>query len=452
MPLPRVTAKQIRYLALEGGGGKGNAFAGALRALADPRVGEDGQGILRFERYRPVSLKGFSGASAGAITSCMLSCGFDGEEIIAIMRGQNFDDFFDPLRPGYVPAVGRFVEKPKESVNRELLALVSSLCKLQTGIVSMRDLARIFGELGRFELQRFGSIIGGLLAVFPTLAKQLPAAARVIGGNVEAAGLSLVQDFGIFPGEAARRFIHKWVSIGAVRATSPQWMAQIPGWDHVAGDSVEARRQRIHLLSEHWGRDGSKFPINHALSGMTFEEHQRTFGVKLAVTGTELETLKTHVFSANTTPQFLVEDAVRISMSLPGVFKPYVIRGADAERASRGAIASLEGVWVDGGLLNNLPLRVFDNEPGDNPKTLGLRLGLEERTRIDTLGDLLSVWPVSLGFLGSGESQTSFTLDNYDASVLLDPSPLGLLDFSASDSVLADVHRSAFNATLSYFR
>ena len=53
--------------------------------------------------------------------------------------------------------------------------------------------------------------------------------------------------------------------------------------------------------------------------------------LKFVLTGSNIETLKSHLFSGATTPAFYVVDAVRLSMSLPfGIFKPLVIRQDDA--------------------------------------------------------------------------------------------------------------------------
>lgn len=64
--------------------------------------------------------------------------------------------------------------------------------------------------------------------------------------------------------------------------------------------------------------------------------------------GTNLSTSFSEVFSAEHTPRMCVADAVRISMSLPLFFA--------AKRSFRG------DVYVDGGLLDNYPVKLFDRE------------------------------------------------------------------------------------------
>ena len=64
--------------------------------------------------------------------------------------------------------------------------------------------------------------------------------------------------------------------------------------------------------------------------------------------GTNLSTRFSEVFSAEHTPRVCVADAVRISMSIPLFFA--------AKRSPRG------DVYVDGGVLDNYPVKLFDRE------------------------------------------------------------------------------------------
>ena len=68
--------KEYSYLALEGGGVKGIAYAGAIRALEDA-------GILR-------SIKGVAGSSAGAIAATLIGMGMTGSEIETELKNQDF--------------------------------------------------------------------------------------------------------------------------------------------------------------------------------------------------------------------------------------------------------------------------------------------------------------------------------------------------------------------------
>jgi NTE family protein len=70
--------------------------------------------------------------------------------------------------------------------------------------------------------------------------------------------------------------------------------------------------------------------------------------------GTNLSTRFSEVFSAEHTPRVCVADAVRISMSIPLFFA--------AKRSPRG------DVYVDGGVLDNYPVKLFDRDKYVTPK------------------------------------------------------------------------------------
>ena len=84
----------------------------------------------------------------------------------------------------------------------------------------------------------------------------------------------------------------------------------------------------------------------------TFEEIDRQKAQKgfkdLYILGTNLSTGYAEVFSREHTPRMCVADAVRISMSIPLFFA--------AKRNLRG------DVYVDGGLVDNYPIKLFDRE------------------------------------------------------------------------------------------
>ena len=69
---------------------------------------------------------------------------------------------------------------------------------------------------------------------------------------------------------------------------------------------------------------------------------------ELFFVGTNLSTRFAEVFSYEHTPRWCVADAVRISMSIPLFFA--------AKRSVRG------DVYVDGGLIDNYPIKLFDRE------------------------------------------------------------------------------------------
>jgi len=109
------------------------------------------------------------------------------------------------------------------------------------------------------------------------------------------------------------------------------------------------------------------------------------------VTAFNTETSKTEVFSAEHTPNVVIADAVRASMSIPVFFTPVTIREKDSSGQLKERILTENPVhYMDGGILDNYPLWIFDDikyfgakdsKSGtnmkfsiQNPQTLGFRL------------------------------------------------------------------------------
>ena len=92
----------------------------------------------------------------------------------------------------------------------------------------------------------------------------------------------------------------------------------------------------------------------------TFNDIHNQMGQKgfreLFFVGTNLSTGFAEVFSNEHTPRWCVADAVRISMSIPLFFA--------AKRSMRG------DVYVDGGLIDNYPIKMFDREKYVDNKAL----------------------------------------------------------------------------------
>ncbi|MCB9762686.1 MAG: patatin-like phospholipase family protein [Alphaproteobacteria bacterium] len=111
------------------------------------------------------------------------------------------------------------------------------------------------------------------------------------------------------------------------------------------------------------------------LPHVTFEELYRWTGLDLVLSGTNVDQGRAMLFRKDTTPEFPVLEAVAISMAFPIMFKPVLV--------SRMASSAYDGLWLDGGILNNLPLHAWDPQqappstvPGEtmHPGVLALRI------------------------------------------------------------------------------
>lgn len=135
---------------------------------------------------------------------------------------------------------------------------------------------------------------------------------------------------------------------------------------------------------------------------ITFQQLKDQGFRDLYTTGTNLTDQKLVLFSFEHAPQMKVKDAVRISMSIPLYFEAVFVD-------STGSIVSYpknkEGlkVMVDGGLVANFPIKLFDStkymQHGSenifavNPGTLGFRIDREGQINNDSTMQQLAPMP-----------------------------------------------------------
>jgi len=400
-PAPRkLKVDDIEYLALEGGGGKGFAYLGAIDILEKIK-GTDGRSVM-------ARVKGFAGASAGAITALLLSIGYDFKELTQFLGNTDFDSFYDAPTPRIRPQVGSSgvdveEDSPAEQafITGDMQAWVHAMSEGSSPGLLRKILATLL--VPSTPPRAVTSFVTSLLTRQVQkleLLVNLPTAAKVILHKSNYYFAYLPNDMGLFSGQAARTLFESLLQAAAVKK---------------AGGSRLSYRT------------------------LTFQQHWDIFKKRLLVTGTNLRTGQTQLFSKEDTPNFPVADAIRISMSLPWVFKPYIIRQRQESTDPPC------GVYVDGGVWNNLPFRELDGNPPvekpaasaaqastktpakSTPRTLGLRLAIDPAPKIDSVIDL-TLQMLSHGLVGSGESQV---LDKYvDQCIVLDTRGLDLLTFS----------------------
>jgi len=125
---------------------------------------------------------------------------------------------------------------------------------------------------------------------------------------------------------------------------------------------------------------------------ITFEElHQKGFK-DLYITGTSLNKQKAVIFSYESYPKMKVKDAVRISISIPLYFEPVFIdslgKTFDRPRQKQGF-----DMMVDGGILENFPIHIFDRQQPDL-YTIGFRIDHSPQIENDKVDKTLAEMPV----------------------------------------------------------
>lgn len=108
-------------------------------------------------------------------------------------------------------------------------------------------------------------------------------------------------------------------------------------------------------------------------------------------TGTNISRQQLAIFSWKTWPQMQLKTAVHISSCIPFYFKPIAIDSTGNEVSAKKTLSSYD-LYVDGGMLCNFPINMFDScAEGHNPlisenvqynyETLGLKLEREKQVQ-----------------------------------------------------------------------
>jgi NTE family protein len=106
-----------------------------------------------------------------------------------------------------------------------------------------------------------------------------------------------------------------------------------------------------------WFRKALKF--KGIRDDVTFAElHARPASRDLYMTGTNINYMYTRIFSHEHTPDMPIVDALRVTMSFPFFFKSV---GAKDDLGGELALP-MPCIFIDGGLLRNYPINLFDNK------------------------------------------------------------------------------------------
>lgn len=408
--------EDIHYLALEGGGGKGVTFLGAIKAL-------ESKAVLPIDIDKPGmnQIRGISGASAGAITALLLAMGATSTDIGNLLKKYNFNKFFDgPDKVGRY----RVISRENKGTFREFVSddRMGDLLKLSNTLISIVETKATLDHP-----------ILVLLLLWLVTRTDDPIIKKIKDDH-RSYIKNLVFDGGIFPGIKVVQFFGEVIK--------------------------EFLRERK-----------SEFPDRYT-TPINFKTFFRLTGIDLVVTGTNITKRKPGIFSRRHTPLFPVSYAMAISMNLPILFKPIYIDAHVPKGSLHTDIRDYYGFWVDGGLLNNFPLHAFDHLESKvsmetskrfpdlrplNSHMLGLRLtdgepiqrpsvNLGKRGIHTFLADVLNsfMYPSEEGqILNSEERDQTINLYTYD---------LETVEFAPSEAKRAVPIEEAEKAVHEYFK
>ena len=207
----------------------------------------------------------------------------------------------------------------------------------------------------------------------------------------------------------------------------------------------------------------------------TFRELREANKPDLYVYGTNLSTHFSEVFSIEHSPDMRLADAVRISMSLPIFYT--------AIRNTRN------DVYVDGGLLDNFPVKLFDREkyvtsekrktdyyekqnadflkeyPERSPyvynkETLGFRLDSKEEIaafrynepQVEKIDHFFEYVKALIKTILESQSNTHLHGDDWQRTIYIDTLGVATTDFSLSDDMKRALEESGRSGANEYFK
>lgn len=347
-------ADRVRYLVLEGGGGKGGAYLGAVIALEE-------LGLLPIRADGKNRIEGMAGGSAGSITAFLLALGQSSETMWEGVERGIYEKFLDSPRIGYARrAVFADDAEPGDTIRDPRFATKAGIARMLAGFAIAPLLSLLLLPVAWRGTRK-------------SAAKYDEKLIRAMRSNPAGHMRNVLGDPGLFPAFAVRKFLTE----------------QLAGRLGAEGAAPASK------LYDRAGR-------------FTFAEFRALTGIDLVIAGTNLSTATPHFFSAQTTPLFPVVEAVGLSMSIPVMFKPVWIETKAPQ------YDKYRGWWADGGICNNLPLHAFNKDSSGktpdeararvklplNPGVLALTLNDGDLSKFGVIPPAPKTYPNPLGVIG----------------------------------------------------
>lgn len=137
-------------------------------------------------------------------------------------------------------------------------------------------------------------------------------------------------------------------------------------------------------------------------SEITFEQFNRKGFKDLYLTATCLNRQKLIVLSKETYPNMKIKDAVRISMSIPFYYQAVFVDSIGNTYSKPSKHENFD-IMIDGGIIGNFPIQIFDTIIVDslkqsyripNYETLGVRVDSDMQIQEDSTSNNLAMFPI----------------------------------------------------------
>ncbi len=292
-----------RIAVFQGGGVKGIGYMGALKKLVE------------WDYLDLAKLNRVAGTSVGAIIALLLAIGYDTEELENVLRQIRFDQLLDDtLRERFLNIKKIILSHNglEKLVGKNLFNLLYTLKKLE-----FDKLRSLYISVAAHYL-KFKTAILEDLGIHGGEARKIMAEIDLLWKQLQPFYEAWKINHGLFHGEVLRQQFVRWIQ---GKQLSPNLTFR-----------------ELHTLAENNDR---------------FKD--------LYVAAYNADKRVTEVFSWEDSPDMIVADAVRCSMSIQGLFIPHrrYRRAADGRRVKDEKNTDC---YFDGGSLDNYLLRHFDRE------------------------------------------------------------------------------------------
>ncbi|MGW0227494.1 patatin-like phospholipase family protein [Actinopolymorpha singaporensis] len=242
---------------------------------------------------------------------------------------------------GLVGAVGTFAKSGYDfrriagtSAGALVGAVLAGLQVAGEPLDRLEEIARTLDYRKFRDRGRVGGVVGGV--------------ADRVGLGLLVDGMSLAVESGLFEG----KYLHDWIA-GVLKDLGVKTFGDLRLPPDPGSDLPPGHRYRLVVLASDVSRQrAARLPWDYPEYGLDPDEQP-------------------------------VADAVRASASIPYFFEPYTLRAGRAN-AARAAIAGRtpgagDATLIDGGLLWNFPITIFDRTDGRPPRwpTFGVRLSTQ---------------------------------------------------------------------------
>ena len=431
----KVSRDNVRYLAFEGGRGKGFVYLGVLQALEDlyiisrVEVAREGKKFFRLDSNK---IKGIAGTSVGAITALLIACGYTSEEAEEILSTDVGKNVLDSTEFGKILTI--YSDNNKDCVVQDerfpdaegYMSNAWTQYK-QTEDKSLRKLLEVpLRSIRRFSFELFAYVLRGYLNF-----------------EIKRSESEKHKDkFHFIP-------VHEIIQSESQQAAADKILAEplhsLNSMIYEYGFFIAEKAR--HLFNEFIEK---KSGINNC----TFKQFYEEFNIDLVITSVCLNSKEVYYFRNNEQwGNLCVADAVRMSMGIPFLFKPVLFEEEDGEIQPFANNFHNARFMVDGGIEDNFPIRAFNDPKADNlnPQVLGFTLEPESKTTTTEIPNLVDYIDNALYvFLKNAtELQIKHPAEK-DQVIGLDTGNISIFDFNFAQMPKKIVDKARIR-TLEYF-